>query len=114
MQAGMPNPQAPALPMISLTLLNGYQSVVNDFLTIFDIPDKEVINPPLVQEAQVVQGINQQFMAIQQQLQQYAMANQQLQAQLQSITGEQPQAGMAQQAQGQPAPQGSGPMGPVA
>lgn len=111
MQAGMPNPQAPALPMISLSLLNGYQTVINDFLTIFDVPDKEAINPPLVQEAQVVQNINQQFMALQQQLQQCIAQNQQLMAQIQYLQTGQPPEGMAQQAQAQPVPQGSGPMG---
>lgn len=114
MQAGSPNPQAPALPMISLSLLNGYQNVFNDFLTIFDVPDKEAINPPLVQEAQVVQQINTQFMQLQQQMQQLAMQNQQLQGQLQYLTTGQPPQGMEQGPQPQPGPQGPGPMGPGA
>jgi hypothetical protein len=114
MQAASPNPQAPALPMIALSLLNGYQKIINDFLTIFDVPGKEEINPPLVQEAQVAQQINQQFMQLQQQMQQMAMQNQQLQQQLQYLTGGQPQGGMAQPPNGQPGPQGSMPMGPGA
>ena len=113
-QAGSPNPQAPGLPMISLSLLNGYQKVFNDFLTIFDVPGKQEINPPLVQEVQVVQQINQQFMELQQQMQQMVQQNQTLVQQLQSITGQQPQGGMAQPPQGQPGAPGSGPMGPGA
>jgi len=114
MQAGSPNPQAPGLPLISLSLLNGYQKVFNDFLTIFDVPAKEQINPPLVQEAQVAQQINQQFMQLQQQMQQLAMQNQQLQQQLQYYAGGQPQGGMAQPPQGQPGAPGPMPMGPGA
>jgi hypothetical protein len=113
-QAASPNPQAPALPMIALSLLNGYQKLFDDFLTIFDVPAKEQLNPPLVQEAQVAQQINQQFMELQQQMQQMAAQNQQLSQMLQQFTGGQPQGGMAQPPQGQPGTQGPMPMGPGA
>jgi hypothetical protein len=120
-QAASPNPQAPALPMIALSLLNGYQKLFDDFLVIFDVPAKEQLNPPLVQEAQVAQQINQQFtdlqnqfMQLQQQAQTMAQQNQQLAQQLQQFTGGPPQGGMAQPSQGQPGPQGSMPMGPGA
>jgi hypothetical protein len=100
MQAAMPNPQAPASALIALRLLNGYQTIVNEFLTVFDVPNREQINPPLVQEMEVVQQINSQFMALNQQLQQCAAENNMLKQRLQAVSGAPPQGGMAPPPQG--------------
>lgn len=113
MQASTPNPQAPAASLVALSLLNGYQNIISKFMREFEISDPQIVNPPLVQEAQVAQQINQQFMALQQQMQQLAAQNQQLQAQLQRATGG-AKGGVAQPPQGQPGPQGPPPMGPGA
>jgi len=111
MMASMPNPQAPGQAIIGLSLLASYQNVIDKFLTEFEIADKKVVNPPLVQEAQVAKQINDQFMALQQQLQQCVAENNNLKMQLQQIQGG-PPPGMAPNAGPPPGPQGPGPMGP--
>ena len=97
------NPQMPGTAIIAFKLLQGYQKVVDMFMVEFDIPNKDVLNPSLMEEAQIAQQINMQFMQMQQTIMQ-------LQQQLQAATGGAAQPGMAGPPQGQPRPQGPGPM----
>lgn len=107
------NPQNPSAMMFA-RLLGGMQTLVNQFLTEFEVPDKDSLNPDLVQEAQVAQ----QIMA---QMQQMAQQNQQLGQQLQAAQGQLakiqgggvPGPGMAPQApQAPPMARPPGPGGP--
>lgn len=109
MQAASPNPQAPGMALIAMKLLNGYQKVIGKFLKEFEIPDEQVINPPLVEEAQIANQINTMVAQMQQQLQQLANENAGLKEQLAQITG-QPQGGMGGQPMPQSQPQGPPPM----
>jgi hypothetical protein len=86
--ATTPNPQAPATMLIAVKLLTAFHKVVDMFMVEFDVPNKQVLNPPLAEEAQVYAQINQQFMELQQQLQMLQQQNAQLQAQL---SGQPPQ-----------------------
>lgn len=65
--------------IIAIKMLHGMQSLVDRFLTEFEVPKKDQINPDLVEEAQVAQMLQQnmqnlqsQIMGLQQKLQQFA------------------------------------------
>ncbi len=68
------NPQNPGA-MMFMRLLNGMQTLVDQFLTEFEVPEKNILNPNLVEEAQIAQQIMGQ-------MQQLAQQNQQLVQQL--------------------------------
>ena len=104
------NPQMPGTALIALKLLAGFQKLMEMFLVEFDVPNKEILNPPLVEEAQVYAQINQQFMQLQEQVQQLTTQNQQLQQQLQGAPPGGPQGGMAGAPAAVGGPPGSGPM----
>lgn len=112
--ATSPNPQAPGMALVAAQLLNGYQTVIDRFMTEFEVANKDAINPQLVEEVQIAQQINQQIMQLTQQNQQMAQQIQQLQARLQPPpTG--PAAGpMGGQAGPPPGVQRPMPMGPGA
>ena len=55
--------------MLALKMLHGMQTVVDRFLTEFEVPKKDQLNPDLVQEAQVAQMVQQQMAQLQQQVQ---------------------------------------------
>jgi hypothetical protein len=93
--------------MMALKMLHGMQTLVDAFLTEFEVPKKDQLNPDLVQEAQVAQMVQQQMQALSQQVQT-------LQAQLaqaQPPAGAPPGGPMGQQAGPQPGVQGPAPMG---
>lgn len=81
--AAQPSPMAP----IAAKLLNAFQDVVDQFLTEFEIPGKEILNPQLVQEAQVAQMVAQQMQQMQSQVQQMGSQLQQAQGQLAALQG---------------------------
>ena len=72
-QASQPGPMS----MIAAKMLHGMQTVVDRFLTEFEVPKKDQLNPDLVQEAQIAQQIQGQMAQMGQQIQKL---NQQLAA----------------------------------
>ena len=108
--ATTPNMQAPANQLIGLKLLTSFQKVVDMFMVEFDVPNKEVLNPPLAEEAQVYANLNQQFMQLNQQIQ---MLQQQLAA-VQGVPAGQAEGGVAPQAPAQPGAPGPGQVAPGA
>jgi hypothetical protein len=109
MQAAMPNPQAPGGAFIAQSLLTGYQEVVNRFLDEFEIPNPQVINPPLVEEVQVASQVNTMVGQMQQQIDQLNNAVAGYQQQIAELTG-QPPPGMGGGPVQQPSPQGPPPV----
>ena len=111
------NPQNPGA-MMSAKLLGGLQTLVDQFFTEFEVPEKDILNPDLIQEAQVAQQIQGQLQQAAQQTQQMAQQLQAAQQQLAQIqSGGIPGPPMAPQAPGQPpmgGPPGMGgpPQGP--
>jgi hypothetical protein len=81
--ASQPSPMA----MTAAKLLNAYQRVVNQFLTEFEVPGKETLNPELVSEVQVAQMVQQQMQQMQSQIQSMGSQLQQAQAQLAQVQG---------------------------
>lgn len=86
MAATASNPQDPNA-MTAAKLLGGYQAVINNMLTEFDVADKGVLNPDLVEETEVAKQMQQMVQQMQQQMQQMgnqlnalSAQNQQLQA----------------------------------
>lgn len=112
------NPQNPAAMMFA-RLLGGMQTLVDQFLTEFEVPEKNVLNPDLVQEAQVAQQIMGQMQQMGQQIQQMGQQNQQMGQQLMAAQqqlaalqgGGVPGPGMAPQAPQTPPMAGPGGMG---
>ena len=92
------DPMNPAA-LVALKLLNGFQTAVDAMMTEFEVGKKDALNPSLVQEVQVAQGIQQKMQELVQQAQQAQQQNAQLQQKLAQLQGVPPQ--------GQP-------MGPVA
>ena len=74
--------------MIAAKMLRGIWTLNDAFLTEFEVPEKDVINPDLVQEAQVAQQIMGRMQEMQQQLQQAGQQNQQMAQQLQQAQGQ--------------------------
>ena len=108
--ASSPSPMS----MMAAKLLNAYQSVVNQFLTEFEVPGKEKLNPELVSEVQVAQMVQQQMQQMQSQIQSMGSQLQQAQAQLAQVQGMQgPGPGMGGQAMPPPGVQGPPGMGGV-
>jgi hypothetical protein len=106
--ASQPGPMS----MIAAKLLNGYQQVANQFLTEFEVPKKESLNPNLVQEAQVAQMVAQQIQQLQGQVQSLGQQLQMAQGQPPGIPGGGPPGpGMAQGPQPPPGVQGPPGMG---
>jgi hypothetical protein len=103
--ASTPGPMA----MIAAKALNGMQDVFGQFLTEFEVPNRDQMNPDWVQEAQVAQMVMQKFNEMQQQLQ---GMGQQLQNKDMQIA--QMQGGMPPGVQGGPmqGPPMGGPFGP--
>ena len=81
--ASQPSPTS----MIATKLLNAYQDVVNQFLTEFEVPGKENLNPDLVSEAQSAQMVAQQMQQMQQQIQTLGTQLQNAQGQLAAVQG---------------------------
>ncbi|MBU1778018.1 MAG: hypothetical protein KJ899_15440 [Gammaproteobacteria bacterium] len=109
--ATQPGPMA----MISLKMLHGMQTIVDRFLTEFEVPKKDQLNPDLLQEVQVAQMVQQQMAQMGQQVQQ-------LQQQLAAATGQLNPGGGPGGPSGPPGPQqgvpgppgmGGPPAGPV-
>lgn len=106
--ASQPGPMA----MIATKLLNGYQEVANQFLKEFEVPQKESLNPNLVQEAQVAQMVAQQMQQLQTQVNQLGQQLQMAQSQNAALQGGGgPVPGMAQGPQPPPGVQGPPGMG---
>jgi hypothetical protein len=99
--------QGPGMQLLGMKMLNSFWKLVDMFMVEFDIPNKDILNPPLVEEAQVYAQIQQQFTQMVQQIQM-------LQQQLTQLQGAAPagqaEAGMAPQAPSGPSAQGSPPM----
>jgi hypothetical protein len=89
--------QASPTSMIAAKLLGGYQAVVDQFLTEFEVPGKEALNPDLVQEAQIAQQVAQQMQQMQSQIQSMGTQLQNAQNQIAGLQGAGPAGpGMAQ------------------
>ncbi len=107
-QAANPGPGS----MISVKLLLAYQSVVEQFLTEFEVPGKEELNPELMQEVQVAQMVQQKMQEMQQQVQSMGQQLQNAQGQLAALQGGGMQGpGMGGQPGPQPGVQGPPGMG---
>jgi small-conductance mechanosensitive channel len=74
--------------LMAVKLLAGLQTLTDQFFTEFEVPEKDILNPDLIQEAQVVQQIQQKMQEMGQQLQQAGQQNQQLGQQLQQAKGQ--------------------------
>jgi hypothetical protein len=94
------DPNNPAA-LVSMRLLQGFQAAVDEMMTEFEIGEKEILNPDLVQEVQVAQNIQRKMQELTQQVQQMGMQNQKLQQQLAQLQGVPPQ---GQQMGGSPVP----------
>lgn len=107
------NPSA----IIAAKLMNGLYVAMDNMLTEFEVGKKDILNPELINELQVIQQIQQAMQQMQQQIAQLGNQNQQLQAanaQLQAIAGQgQPMAGQPVPPPGVqgPMPVGGGPPG---
>jgi hypothetical protein len=99
--------QGPGMQMLGLKMLQSFWKLMDMFMVEFDIPNKEMLNPPLVEEAQVYAQIQQQFIQMVQQIQ---MLQQQLTQVQSAAPAGQAEAGMAPQAPSGPSAQGSPPM----
>lgn len=80
------NPQNPGA-MVSAKMLQGMWTLVDQFLTEFEVPEKDTLNPNLVQEAQIAQQIMAQMQQMAQQNQQLGQQLQAAQQQLAAIQG---------------------------
>jgi len=90
---------------IAAKLMNGLYTAMDNMLTEFEVGKKDILNPELINEIQVLQQIQMQMQQLTQQVNQLGAQNQQLQAanaQLQGIP-----------AQGQQVPGAAGPQGGV-
>jgi hypothetical protein len=90
---------------IAAKLMNGLYTAMDNMLTEFEVGKKDILNPELINEIQVLQQIAMQMQQQMQQINQLGAENQQLQAanaQLQGIPGP-----------GQPVPGAPGPQGGV-
>jgi hypothetical protein len=91
-QAASPSP----LAMIAGKLLGAYQNVVAQFLTEFEVPNKEILNPELISEAQIAQMVGQQMQQLQGSVQSLNSQLQQAQGQIAALQG----GGLPQQGMG--------------
>jgi len=80
------NPQNPSA-MMFVRILNGMQTLVDEFLTEFEVSEKNALNPDLIQEAQVAQQITQQMQQMAQQNQQMGQQLMAAQQQLAALQG---------------------------
>jgi len=87
------NPQNPMAPVM-LQLANGFQVVVDQFLTEFDVDKKNILNPPLMEMMNYGQMVAQNMEQMQSHIQGLTAQNQQLQFQLAQVSGQAP-GGMA-------------------
>jgi hypothetical protein len=87
------NPQNPTAP-VAIQLLQGFQSTFDEFLTEFDVPQKEILNPNIGETLNYGQMVAQQMGQLNSQIQQMGQQIQQLQFQNAQLSGQAP-GGMA-------------------
>ncbi len=76
------------MSMIAAKLAIAYQGLIDQFMTEFEVPKKDELNPELIQEVQIAQQVQQQLQQAQQMAQQAQQQAQQMGQQLQQAQGQ--------------------------
>ena len=85
--SGLASQPGNPMSLIAVKLLQGLQVIFDQFMTEFEVAHKDLLNPDLVQEVQVVQQIMAQMQQLNSQLQNVSAQNAQLQNQVATLQG---------------------------